>query len=195
MTTDAVEATLPLAPGIWTLDPNHSGVNFKIRHIGLSNVRGRFNTFTATLNVGKTLEETTVEAVIDLSSVDTNQADRDTHLRSTDFFSTDTNPQMIFRSTIVRPAGEDYVLEGELSINGITQPISLELEFGGAQVHPGDGLLHAGFSATAEVKRDDFGIDFNMPLGADRFALGKKVSVEIDIQFLAPTGAEEGMGQ
>jgi polyisoprenoid-binding protein YceI len=175
-----------LTPGTWTLDPNHSGVNFKVRHIGLSNVRGRFNSFTAALHVGATLAETSVEAEIDMSSVDTNQADRDAHLRGTDFFSTDLHPQMLFRSTGIRADGATFAVDGELTINGITHPVTLDVDFEGVQDFPGDGSTHAGFSATTEITRDDFGVDFNMPLGDDRFALGKRIAIELDIQFVAP---------
>lgn len=189
MTADAVGTDLPLAPGTWSVDPNHSSVNFKVRHIGLTNVRGRFNTFTAAVHVGANLEDSSVEAAIDLSSVDTNQADRDNHLRSTDFFSADASAQMTFHSTAIRQKeGGDYLVDGELTINGVTRPVSLDVEFDGVQEFPADGQVHAGFSATAEITRDDFQIDFNMPLGVDKFAIGKKVSIEIDIQFIAPAG-------
>jgi polyisoprenoid-binding protein YceI len=176
---------LPLASGVWTLDANHSGVHFRVRHLGLSNVRGRFNRFDATLNVGESLDDTAVEAAIDMTSVDTNQADRDAHLRSTDFFSADVHPELVFASTGVRHRrGDDYQLDGVLTINGVSQPVSLDVEFNGVEVHPGDGLNHAGFFATTEISRSDFGIDFNMPLGVDKLALGDKIKIELDLQFL-----------
>jgi polyisoprenoid-binding protein YceI len=181
--------TVPLSPGTWTLDANHSGVHFKVRHIGLTNVRGRFNRFDAQLTVGDSLEQTAVEATVDMSSVDTNQPDRDAHLRSTDFFSADDHPLMTFRSTAVRatgPDGDDYEMDGELGINGVVKPVTLAVEFTGSEVFPGDGQLHAGFIATTQVLRDDYAVDFNMPLGMDKFALGKKISVEIELQFVAP---------
>jgi polyisoprenoid-binding protein YceI len=94
---------------------------------------------------------------------------------------------MTFVSTAIREAGADeYEADGDLTINGVTRPITLAVEFTGAAVHPGDGKLHSGFIATAKVLRDDFGIDFNMPLGIDKFALGKKIDVEIDVQFTEP---------
>jgi polyisoprenoid-binding protein YceI len=190
-TTTTTSTTLPLAAGTWGLDANHSGVHFKVRHIGLTNVRGRFNRFDATLTVGESLEQTGVEATVDMSSVDTNQPDRDTHLRSTDFFSADDHPTMSFRSTAIRPRGDDgggeYEMDGELTINGITKPATLDVEFTGSETFPGDGLLHAGFIGTTQVLRDDYSIDFNMPLGMDKFALGKKISVEIELQFVAPS--------
>jgi polyisoprenoid-binding protein YceI len=190
MSTDSATTTatdLPLAEGTWAVDPNHSGVHFKVRHIGLSNVRGRFNRYDATLTVGETLADTRVEATIEMSSVDTNQPDRDAHLLGTDFFSAEEHPAMTFRSTGIRAAGEgEYQLEGELTLNGATRPATLDVEFHGVETHPADGSTRAGFSATTTVDRDDFGMDFNMPLGVDKLALGKQIAVELDLQFVAP---------
>jgi polyisoprenoid-binding protein YceI len=180
-------STLPLATGTWAYDPNHSGVSFKVRHLGLTNVRGRFNGIDAWLKVGDNLESTSFGATIDIGTIDTNQADRDAHLRSTDFFAADAHPTMTFTSTGIKHlSGDDYEAVGDLTINGVTKPATLKVEFTGAAVHPGDGKLHAGFSAEADIVRDDFGIDFNMPLGVDKFALGKKIAIELEIQFIAP---------
>jgi polyisoprenoid-binding protein YceI len=188
MTDSATTTTLPIAKGVWAVDSNHSGVHFKVRHIGLSNVRGRFNRYEATLTVGDSLDDTRVEADIDLASVDTNQPDRDAHLLGTDFFSAEQHPTMAFRSTGVNEKGEgEYQLVGELTLNGITKPVTLDVEFHGTQVFPADGTTHAGFSASTVITRDDYGVDFNMPLGLDTFALGKKISVELDLQFVAPS--------
>jgi polyisoprenoid-binding protein YceI len=185
--TAPTAATLPLTLGTWTVDANHSGVHFKVRHIGLTNVRGRFNRYEAALTVGDTLEQTQVTADVDLSSVDTNQADRDAHLLGTDFFSADQHPTMTFRSTAVRDLGDgDYELDGDLTLNGVTNPVTLDVEYLGTEVYPADGTTHAGFAATTTVNRDDFGIDFNMPLGLGTFALGKKIAVELELQFVAP---------
>lgn len=187
MSAETTASALPLTPGVWTVDPNHSGVHFRVRHLGLSNVRGRFDTFRATLTVGNTLDEVAVEATIDMGSVDTNQPDRDAHLRSTDFFSADQHPEMVFRSTSIKQNGDsEYEMAGELTINGITRPVSLDVEFNGVEVFPGDGRQHAGFSATTDINRDEFGVDFNMPLGMDKMALGQKVRVELEFQFVAP---------
>ena len=186
-TEPPAETDLPLTTGTWTLDASHASVDFRVRHLGLSNVRGRFNRFDATLTVGETLADTVVEASIDMSSVDTNQPVRDTHLLGTDFFSAEEHPLTTFRSTEVRATGEgDYALVGELTLHGVTRPLTLEVEFNGVESLPLDGSSHAGFSAVATVDRDDFGIDFNLPLGVDKVALGKKVVVEIELQFVAP---------
>jgi polyisoprenoid-binding protein YceI len=192
MSTEAATATpttseLPLVPGTWTVDPNTSGVHFTVRHLGLTNVRGRFNRFDATLTVGDTLADTRIEATIELSSVDTNQPDRDAHLLGTDFFSADRHPLMMFRSATVRATSETgYALDGELTLSGITRPVTLDVEFHGLEVLPTDGTTRAGFSATTTVNRGDYGIDFNMPLGTDRLALGNKIPVELELQFVAP---------
>jgi polyisoprenoid-binding protein YceI len=182
-----VSTTLPLAAGTWTYDPNHSGVHFKVRHLGLTNVRGRFNGVDAWLEVGNDLESTRFGATIAIDTIDTNQSDRDAHLRSTDFFSAEAHPTMTFASTAIRNrGGDEYEAVGDLTINGITKPVTLDVEFTGAVVHPGDGKQHSGFIVSAQIVRDDFGIDFNMPLGVDKFALGKKIDIDIDAQFTAP---------
>ncbi|MET0323897.1 MAG: YceI family protein [Ilumatobacteraceae bacterium] len=179
--------TLPLTTGTWTFDAAHSGVHFKVRHLGLTNVRGRFNGIDASLVVGEDLAGTSVGATIDIGSVDTNNADRDAHLRTTDFFAADAHPTITFASTAIRDEGDgEYEADGDLTINGVTKPVTLKVEFTGEVVHPGDGKAHAGFIATAQILRDDFGIDFNMPLGVDKFALGKKIDIDIDVQFVAP---------
>jgi polyisoprenoid-binding protein YceI len=184
-TTSATD--LPLAAGTWVLDPLHSGVHFKVRHLGLTNVHGRFNRFDATLTVGGTVADTEVEATIEMSSVDTNQPDRDARLLGTEFFSADQHPLTTFRSTGIRAGGDGgYMLDGELTMNGVTRPVSLDVEFHGIEVLPADGSTHAGFSATATVNRDEFGIDFNAPLGVDKFALGRKIGVDLELQFVAP---------
>ncbi len=188
--SSATTATdLPLVAGSWPLDPNHSSMHFKARHIGLSNVRGRFNRFDAVLHVGPTLADTGVEATIEMSSVDTNQPDRDAHLLGTDFFSADRHPQMTFRSTAIGGAGNgEYELDGELALNGVTRPVALEVEFYGTETLSADRTIHAGFSATTTLNRDDFGIDFNAPLGLDKLAIGRRITVELELQFVAPGG-------
>lgn len=187
MSDATVASTLPLAAGTWTVDPTHSSVNFKVRHLGLTNVRGRFNDFDATLTVGDTLDDVAVTATIQMASVDTNNADRDAHLLGTDFFTADTNPTMDFRSTRITEDDGQYTLEGELTINGVTRTVSFPVEFTGAEIFPPTGNIHAGFYAETHVNRNDFGVDFNMPLGVDRMALGEKVKVELDLQFVAPS--------
>jgi polyisoprenoid-binding protein YceI len=186
MTTSVSTTTLPLAPGRWALDKNHSGVFFVVRHLGLSNVRGRFDDFDATLDVGASLDAVSVTAEVELSSVDTNNSDRDAHLRSTDFFDTEHHRAMTFRSRSITGAGENYELAGDLTIAGITRPVTFDGEFNGTEVFPGDQSTHAGFSATGQIKRSEFGIDFGIFAGAEKVMLGDKVKIDLDLQFVAP---------
>ena len=177
--------TLPLAPGRWALDTNHSSVGFTIRHLGVSKVRGRFTRFDADVVIGDTLETTSVTATIDVSSLDTGNADRDAHTLSPDLLDVERRPEMRFVSTRVAGAGSLWQVEGELTIGDVTQPLTLAVELGGVETHM-DGRRHAGFEATTEVKRKDFGIDLALPPGVSVVALGDVVKVELDLQLLEP---------
>lgn len=178
--------TLPLAAGTWPADAAHSTVGFVVRHLGLSKVRGRFDAFTATVTVGDDLASTSVHAEIDMSSVKTGNSDRDAHLASSDFFNAEANPTMTFTSTSIEGAGEEYTMTGELTINGITKPIALDVEFFGTELAPMDQSTRAGFSATGSASRKDYGIDFNLALGGDKVLISDKVTIELDFQFIAP---------
>lgn len=178
---------LPLRTGAWALEHAHSAILFSIRHLGLAKVRGRFDRFDATLEVGPSLAETRVSATINMDSIDTNNADRDAHLRSTDFFSTEAHPTMRFVSTSLSGAGGDWQLAGLLTLNGITKPLTLDVEFNGLEDFPGRDMRLAGFSATGTLRRSEFGIDFGMlPLGVDKLALADEVKIELDLEFVEP---------
>jgi polyisoprenoid-binding protein YceI len=177
---------LPLTPGIWTLDKNHAAVAFTVRHMAISKVRGTFGEFDATLTVGDTLETSMLSAVVDLSTVDTGQSDRDNHLRSSDFFNVQTHPSMTFQSTHIRDDGDGrFTVDGTLTINGRSNPLSLAVELYGTDVYPMDGSIHAGFSATGSLSRRDYGIDFNVPMATGGFVIGDKISIELDVQMSA----------
>ena len=187
MTAPLTTTELLLPPGRWTLDKNHSGVFFVVRHLGLSNVRGRFDAFEATLDVGANLDAVVVTADVDLSSVDTNNADRDAHLRGTDFFGTDEHPLMTFRSTVDTRRGRQLRARRRPDRSpGVTKPVTFDVEFNGTEVFPGDQSTHAGFTATGQIRRSDFGIDFGIIPGAEKLMLGDKIKVELDLQFVAP---------
>lgn len=186
----AVTHELGLKPGQWVVDPYHSAVLFSIRHLGLAKVRGRFDRFDATLDIGRVLADSKVEATIELNSINTNNTDRDAHLRSTDFFSTDQHPEMRFVSMRATSKKNDWIVEGELTLNGRTRPLTLDVEFNGVQEFPGRNVRHAGFSASGSIKRSEFGIEFGLlPLGADLLALGDEVKIELDLEFIEPTDA------
>jgi polyisoprenoid-binding protein YceI len=181
--------TLPLVPGRWAVDHSHSSITFSIRHLGVSKVRGRFTRFDAEIVIGKTLEDTSVNATIEVASIDTDNADRDTHVLSPDIIDVQRRPTMAFRSTRVLGAEAEWQVDGELTIGDITRPVTLAVEFGGVENFPG-GPRHAGFEAATEIRRKDFGIDVAMPPGVSAVALGDVVKVELDLQLLEPDAAD-----
>ena len=184
MTTNAdVQTTeVPgLTAGTWTIDPSHTDVSFTVRHLMVSKVRGSFTRFDGTIVIAEDPLASSVEASVDLSSIDTRDENRDAHLRSADFFETETYPTMTFRSTKVRRAGSDFAVEGELSLHGVTRPVQLDLEFNGVSADPWGGT-RAGFSAETEINRRDFGIDISMPLDGGGVVVGDKVKVHLEIE-------------
>ena len=185
--TQAIASSLALTPGRWAMDPNHSAITFSIRHLGLSKIRGRFRVFDVSLDIGPSATEFEVEASIDLASIDTGQPDRDTHLRSADFFHVDQHPTMTFRSTRIAPVDGSYTMTGDLTLKGVTRAVTLEVQSRGLAASP-DGRTRLGLSATGELRRGDlhFGL---MPLGIDRLVLADKVEFELDMQFVQPSAA------
>jgi polyisoprenoid-binding protein YceI len=185
MATTPISA-LPIASGIYLLDRNRSAVTFQIAQFGFSKVRGRFTSFEARLDVGKALDSVALFATIDTASVHTNNPKRDAHLRSSDLLDAEAHPLMSFRSTRIHPIDDNgYVLEGDLTINGITKPVALDVNFNGGDVHSDDGSVHAGFSATAEIRLADFDVGLTLPLGIGKLTMGDQVKLDIDAQFLA----------
>ena len=180
-------ASLPLSAGTWTIDPAHSTIGFSVRHLGVSKVHGRFANASAAVHIGDDLASSSVTAEIDMASVDTGQPDRDGHLKSPDFFDVENHPTMHFRSTGISGSGDDYTLAGELTILGVTRPVELDVEFFGTEVFPMDNSTHAGFEATGTISRKDFGMEFNVPLGGDKYMVSDKVKIELDVQLVAPT--------
>jgi polyisoprenoid-binding protein YceI len=177
-----------LHPGTWVLDRAHAAAVFSVRHMGISRVRGTFTGVDATLTVGDDLATTTLSAVVDMATVNTNNAMRDAHLRATDFFDVDAHPTMEFRSVTILESGADsYTVLGDLTINGTTRTQSLEVEFLGTEVFPPDGSTHAGITAKGSLSRKAFGIDFNVPLAAGGVVVGDKIDIELDIQLI-PAG-------
>jgi len=184
-TTAPTTTALPLVPGTWTIDAAHSAVGFNIKRIGWAKVRGLFTDFTAELVVGETLEDTSLNATIDLSSVDTGNADRDAHLRSADLIDVAVRPTMTYRSTAITGEGDEWTVEGELTIGDVTQPHTLDVTLEGVSVFPVDGRLHAGFESSTEVRRKDFGLGF----GAMGAGMGAAAKVDIDIELVGPDDA------
>jgi polyisoprenoid-binding protein YceI len=172
--------------GTWNIDPTHSEVSFVVRHMMVSKVRGKFTTYTASIVTGNDPTESSVTAEIDLSSIDTGNEQRDAHLRSVDFFEVDTHQLMTYRSAAVTPDGDDWRIDGELSLHGITRPVSLKLELNGFTADPYGGT-RAGFSAAGEISRGDFGIEFNMPMDGGGVVVGDKIQIQIEIEAVLAT--------
>ena len=168
--------------GTWTLDPTHSEVSFSVRHLAISKVKGKFENFTATVEAAEPPLESSVTAAIEVTSVNTNQKDRDGHLATSDFFLAEEHPQILFTSTGVRQDGDDYLIDGDLTLRGVTKPVTLKAEFGGI-VTDGYGQVKAGIEATTKINRHDFGVSWNAALEAGGFTLGDDVTINLDLQF------------
>ncbi|SJM67491.1 YceI family protein [Gulosibacter sp. 10] len=170
-----------LQPGTWTIDPAHSEVAFVIRHLAISKVRGAFERFEGTIQVGEQLEDTTVSATVDVASITTKQAQRDEHLRNSDYFAADRYPQIAFVSKSVRVDDGGIVVLGDFTMRGVTKEVELEVEFGGVTVD-GFGNTKAGFEAETKISRKEFGVSGNAPTEAGGLALGDEVRILIDGQ-------------
>jgi len=182
MTDTAVE--IPgYVTGTWTVDPVHSEVSFTVRHMMVSKVRGRFDKFEGTVQTASDPLASTVTADVDLGSVNTGNETRDNHIRSEDFFHTQKHPTMTFRSTGLRPAGDDYLLDGDLTLRGVTRPVTFRLEVNGFGPDPYGGT-RAGFSATAEINRQDWNVSYNGPIpgAGSGMVLSDKATINLEIE-------------
>jgi polyisoprenoid-binding protein YceI len=188
MSTAAVE--IPgYVTGTWTIDPVHSEVSFVVRHMMVSKVRGRFDTFEATIETAADPLQSTVTATVDLSSVNTGNETRDNHIRSADFFDIEKHPVMTFRSTGIRPEGENFLLDGDLTLRGITKSVTFFLEVNGFGPDPYGGT-RTGFSATTEINRNDWEVSFNGPIPGTNNAmvLSDKVTINLEIEAVLKQG-------
>jgi polyisoprenoid-binding protein YceI len=167
--------------GTWDIDASHSTVGFSVRHMMVSKVRGYFREFSGEIVTAEDPAQSSVTATIDLGSIDTRQEQRDAHIRSADFFDVENHPQMTFRSTAVRTDGADWTVEGDLTIKGITKPVTLALELNGFGPDAYGGT-RAGFSAKTEISRSEFGVDIQMPMDGGGVVVGDKISVELEIE-------------
>jgi polyisoprenoid-binding protein YceI len=172
-----------LVAGTWTIDQSHSDVSFTVRHLMVSKVRGRFTSFAGAIEIADDLLDSSVVVTVDMASVDTNDADRDVHLRASDFFAVEDFPTMTFRSTSVRREGDDFFVDGELMLRGVTRPVALAVEFNGATADPW-GNTRAGFSAETEISRRDFGMEWNAPLAGGGVVVGEKVKVSLEVEAI-----------
>lgn len=169
-------STLNLTPGAWDIDAAHTVVSFSLRHMMVSKVRGTFKAFSGTITVADQVEDSSVEVSIDVPSVDTGNEQRDGHLRTADFFDVDNHNSINFTSTSIKPKGDDWVIIGDLTINGITKPVDLKTEFGGVAGET------AGFEASTEILRSDFGVKFQIPMEDGGVVVGDKVTITLNVE-------------
>ena len=169
--------------GTWTLDPTHSEVTFTVRHLAISKVRGSFKKFDATVVTAENPADSTFTASIDVASIDTNNADRDGHLRTGDFFLVEEFPTIEFVSTGLSHDGEDFILTGDLTMRGVTKPVTIKGEFGGIITDP-YGQTKAGATGTLKINRTDFGVNWNAALETGGFMLGDEVTITIEGQVV-----------
>ena len=171
-----------LVAGTWNIDPAHSEVGFTVRHLMVSKVRGSFKGFSGTITVADNALDSSVEASIDASTISTGEENRDGHLRSPDFFETDAHPTWTFKSTSVKQSGSDFEVAGDLTVKGVTKPVTLHMEFNGVGQDPWGGT-RAGFTATTEISRKEFGVTFDVPTeGGVNVVVGDKIKVELEIE-------------
>jgi polyisoprenoid-binding protein YceI len=181
MTTSTSTQIPGYVAGTWDIDPVHSDVSFTVRHMMVSKVRGRLGAISGQIVTAPQFTDSTVTASVDASSVDTGNAQRDGHIRTADFFEVETHPTWEFRSTAIRADGGDYVLDGELTIKGVTKPVSFDLEVNGFGPDAYGGT-RAGFSAKTTINRSDFGVDISMPLDGGGVVVSEKVQVALEIE-------------
>ena len=181
--------TLPevtAATTTWNIDPVHSNVEFKVRHLMISNVKGQFKGVTGKLNLNPAdLTVSGVEVSIDAATINTNEAQRDTHLKSADFFDVEKFPTLTFKSNRVSK-NEDGTLTvaGDLTIHGVTRNVVLEVEAPSAPTKDPWGNTRIGVSATTRVHRKDFGLTWNAALETGGIMVGDEVTITLDIQFI-----------
>jgi polyisoprenoid-binding protein YceI len=180
-------AMLVLAVGAeaaeYGIDASHSSVGFKVKHMLVSNVRGSFNDFAGSFTfVDGMPEEWSVNAEIQMTSVDTGDEKRDDHLRNADFFDVEKFPVMTFKSTKIVPAGGDsYTMHGDLTMHGVTKPVALDLTFNGAITDPW-GNARAGFEASGKINRQDFGITWSKSMDGGGLVVGDDVHIMLEIE-------------
>jgi polyisoprenoid-binding protein YceI len=180
MPTESATPTVTALPtGTWQVDKVHSSVEFQVKHLGIATVKGQFTEFEGTLEVSP--ESTVAYGTVQTASVNTREPQRDEHLRSTDFFDAEQNPEIKFRSTAITPVDEDdFEIEGDITIHGVTRPLKLKATVEGTETDP-QGNDRVGVSASGQIDRKDFGMTFNAALGSGNLLVSDKVKILLDI--------------
>lgn len=179
--TEAQVDTTQLVAGTWALDPAHSEVAFTVRHL-MSKVRGTFGEFSGEVSTTSAdPADSSVKATIKVSSINTNNAQRDGHIQSSDFFDPEKGQEIVFASTGITGADGEYTITGDLTLNGVTKSVDLAAEFFGVAVDA-YGVTRLGAEATASISRKEFGVDFNVPLEGGKLLIGDKIDISLTIQ-------------
>jgi polyisoprenoid-binding protein YceI len=173
-------AKLPV-PGTYAIDAAHSAVEFVVRHLGPAKVRGGFSAFDGVIEIPDRPEESNVTVDVDLASSDTRDPNRDGHLGANDFFDVPNHPTMSFRSTRAIGSGTNWTVEGDLTLGGVTNPVTLDVTFEGAGGDPWGGQRFV-FSASGEMDREQWGMNWNQALETGGFVVGKKVKLELEVE-------------
>ncbi|HKP21859.1 MAG TPA: YceI family protein [Thermoleophilaceae bacterium] len=167
--------------GTWSVDPTHSTVGFSVKHLGIATVRGKFEDFAGTLEIGAGDETARAYGTVQGVSINTGDAGRDEHLRSADFFGVEQNPELRFESTGIEQVDEDtFEITGDLSMNGVTKPITLTAEVQGEETDPW-GNERVALEVTGQLNRGDWNMTFNQALGSGNLLVGEKVKLQLDI--------------
>ena len=179
--TRTVEGHEAPEAGTYAIDASHSHVGFSVRHAMVSKTKGSFGDVAGTIHIGEDPLESSVEVEIQMASVNTRDEKRDGHLQSPDFFDVEQFPTMTYRSTRVTPQGDRWLVEGELTVKGITKQVPLEVEFEGGAKDPWGGT-RIGFTAKAELLREDYDLTWNQALETGGVLVGKQVKIDLEIE-------------
>ena len=174
---------LGLKVGTWNIDPTHSQVGFSVRHMMVSKVRGFFTDFAGQVVIAEELTASTVNATIKATSIDTRDSNRDNHVRSADFLEVETYPEITFSSTAIEPSGSDFKLTGDLTIHGVTKPVTFNLEFDSTGPDAYGGI-RAGLTATGTISRKQFGLEWNAAMETGGLIVGDEVKFAIDVELV-----------
>ena len=168
----------------WTIDSTHSEIGFKVKHMMFTNVSGKFNSYEATIITDEgNFENASIEFSADINSINSNNADRDNHLKSADFFDVENHPKLTFKATSFTKKGDDFELTGDLTLRGVTKPVKLEAEFSGLMKDPW-GNTKAGLNISGKINRKDWGLNWNSALEAGGVLVGEEVRLNIELQLI-----------
>jgi polyisoprenoid-binding protein YceI len=177
--------TSTTATSTWNIDPAHSGAEFKVKHMMIANVRGKFSGISGVLHrVEADHTQSTLDISIDVSTVNTQDAQRDGHLKSADFFDVEKFPAMTFKSTHIEKTGDGFAVTGDLTIHGVTRPVVVTVEEVSEPAKDPWGNTRIGLTATAKINRKDFGLTWNATLEAGGVLVGEDVAITLDVQFI-----------